>query len=199
MRIAEQRRGDRASHRRSAPGRRRPRPRSRVFRRSDGQREIGVAGEVAGHDLGRVDDEAVWRRCARRRAPSWCRRRRGRSRARDRPCRPRRGWRGCPPASCAMRTWLKTAPPFWARPAMSIMPQPLPSRCAAMPRIAPTVTTPVPPTPVTMIDVSLLGRAAAGRGSGRPSRRRSRHAVAITGFAFRTLRPARSRRTGRSR
>ena len=34
---------------------------------------------------------------------------------------------------------------------MSIMPQPLPSRCAAMPMIAPIVTTPVPPTPVTMI------------------------------------------------
>ena len=30
-------------------------------------------------------------------------------------------------------------------------PQPLPSRCAAMPRIAPMVTTPVPPTPVTMM------------------------------------------------
>ena len=35
---------------------------------------------------------------------------------------------------------------------MSIMPQPLPSRWAAMPRIAPIVTTPVPPTPVTMIE-----------------------------------------------
>ena len=46
--------------------------------------------------------------------------------------------------------WLVTAPPFCARPAMSIMPQPLPSICAAMPRIAPTVTTPVPPMPVTI-------------------------------------------------
>ena len=34
---------------------------------------------------------------------------------------------------------------------MSIMPSPLPSRWAAMPRIAPMVTTPVPPTPVTMM------------------------------------------------
>jgi hypothetical protein len=52
----------------------------------------------------------------------------------------------------AMRMWENTAPPFCARPAMSMMPQPLPSRCAAMPTIAPTVTMPVPPMPVTMIE-----------------------------------------------
>src|SRR6478735_7668339 len=61
----------------------------------------------------------------------------------------------------ASLTWLKTAPPFWARPAMSIMPQPLPSRCAAMPRMAPMVTTPVPPTPVT-ITAKLRPRAVDG-------------------------------------
>src|SRR5215467_2054641 len=51
----------------------------------------------------------------------------------------------------AMRIWLKTAPPFCARPAMSITPTPLPSRWAAMPRIPPMVTMPVPPTPVTVM------------------------------------------------
>jgi hypothetical protein len=35
---------------------------------------------------------------------------------------------------------------------MSMTPQPLPSRCAAMPMMAPTVTMPVPPMPVTMIE-----------------------------------------------
>src|SRR5258708_6002613 len=35
----------------------------------------------------------------------------------------------------AMRRWLNTAPPFCARPAMSMTPAALPSRCAAVPRI----------------------------------------------------------------
>ena len=35
---------------------------------------------------------------------------------------------------------------------MSIMPQPLPSRWAAMPSTAPMVTTPVPPMPSTIPD-----------------------------------------------
>lgn len=48
---------------------------------------------------------------------------------------------------------------------MSIMPSPLRSRCAAMPIIAPIVTTPVPPMPVTMM---LKVRSIAGMcGSGR--------------------------------
>ena len=68
----------------------------------------------------------------------------------------------------AIRTWLNTEPPFWARPAMSIMPQPLPSRCAAMPRMAPMVTTPVPPTP-SMIDAQPSCRAETAAGSGTPS------------------------------
>ena len=34
---------------------------------------------------------------------------------------------------------------------MSITPVALPSRCAAMPRMPPMVTMPVPPTPVTMM------------------------------------------------
>ena len=49
----------------------------------------------------------------------------------------------------AMRTWLSTAPPFCARPVMSSTEAPLPSIWLAMPRSAPIVTTPVPPTPVT--------------------------------------------------
>lgn len=49
----------------------------------------------------------------------------------------------------AMRQWICTAPPFCASPAISIMAAPRPSRWAAIDRIAPTVTTPVPPTPVT--------------------------------------------------
>ncbi len=52
----------------------------------------------------------------------------------------------------AMRTCTATGPPFWARPDMSMMPAPFDSRCAAMPRIAPTVTTPVPPTPVITME-----------------------------------------------
>ena len=51
----------------------------------------------------------------------------------------------------AMRMWLYTAPPFCARPAISITPTPLPSRWAAIPIIAPMVTIPVPPMPVTII------------------------------------------------
>ena len=34
---------------------------------------------------------------------------------------------------------------------MSMTPTPLPSRCAAMPTMAPMVTMPVPPMPVTMM------------------------------------------------
>src|SRR5450830_20280 len=49
----------------------------------------------------------------------------------------------------ARRTCDITGPPFCARPLMSSTEQPLPSTCAAMARIWPTVTTPVPPMPVT--------------------------------------------------
>jgi hypothetical protein len=53
------------------------------------------------------------------------------------------------PGAGASFRWLTTAPPFWASPTMSRATTPLPSRCAAMPRIAAMVMTPVPPTPVT--------------------------------------------------
>ena len=65
----------------------------------------------------------------------------------------------------ATRQWICTAPPFWASPAISIIPTPLPSRCAAIPSNAPTVTTPVPPTPViTMLWVPLMvGSVGSGK------------------------------------
>ena len=46
------------------------------------------------------------------------------------------------------RTWLMTAPPFCAMPSWSSTVTPLPSICAAVPMMAPMVTTPVPPMPV---------------------------------------------------
>ncbi len=97
--------------------------------------------------------------------------------------------RSAPPA--AMRTaamssgfaaifrWVTTAPFFCDRPTMSMMPTPLPSICAAMPRIWPMVTTPVPPMPVTRID---HGRSSAGScGSGSTGK-----TVASAGNRFRS-------------
>ena len=61
---------------------------------------------------------------------------------------PMRGaYSGSPDA--AKRTKLITAPFFCASPVTSSTVTPLPSRCAAMPSSWPTVTTPVPPMPVT--------------------------------------------------
>ena len=68
---------------------------------------------------------------------------------------------------------------------MSIMPQPLPSRCAAMPRMAPTVTTPVPPTP-SMIAGPALAPERETAGSGTPS---SGSALPAMPSAFRILAP----------
>ena len=69
------------------------------------------------------------------------------------------------PGVGAIRTWLVTGPPFWASPAMSITPAPFPSRCAAMARIAPMVTTPVPPTPVISIAKPSISSGGAISGS----------------------------------
>ena len=64
-------------------------------------------------------------------------------------------------APASMRTWFiasgvaairmneSTGPNFWAKPVKSSTELPLPSRWAAIAISAPTVTTPVPPTPVT--------------------------------------------------
>ena len=49
----------------------------------------------------------------------------------------------------AQRTKLSTEPPFCAKPMKSSTLADLPSRWAAIAITAPTVTTPVPPTPVT--------------------------------------------------
>ena len=54
---------------------------------------------------------------------------------------------------------------------MSIMPQPLPSRCAAMPRIAPMVTTPVPPTPSMIADQPSRRAGTASARARRPADR----------------------------
>ena len=118
-----------------------------------------------GIGLVQIDEDAALARADRRQRllaspPPRCRRR-----APCRPPRPRCGWNGSPPASGAIRMWIETAPPFCASPAMSMMPTPSPSRCAAMPSTAPTVTTPVPPTPVIRMPLRAL-RASRSRGSG---------------------------------
>ncbi len=65
----------------------------------------------------------------------------------------------------AMRTWLATAPFFCARPVTSSSRAPCPSRCAAIARIAPTVTTPVPPMPVTSTLQGTSSEGSTGSGS----------------------------------
>ena len=64
----------------------------------------------------------------------------------------------------AIRTCDKTCPPFCARPVISKVEDAFPSTCAAMPTMAETVVTPVPPTPVNTIE---RGRSKfIGSGSG---------------------------------
>ena len=55
--------------------------------------------------------------------------------------------------------WLVTGPFLWANPATSNVDEPLPSKCAAVPRIAPKVITPDPPIPVIRI---LKGWSSSG-------------------------------------
>jgi hypothetical protein len=149
----------RASPSASAPSR-------RAARASAGRSaaEVAVAGEVAGDDLVRVADDARAAAGPSGRASSAGRHDQiaadQRVRLADRDAH-----RGDVAGRGAMRQWMATAPPFWASPAISISPAPLPSRCAAMARSAPTVTTPVPPTPV--ITCSTAGRSCAGSGAGR--------------------------------
>ena len=64
-----------------------------------------------------------------------------------------------------MRMCETTEPPFCASPVISSTPQPLPSRCAAMPISAPMVTTPVPPTPVTTALYNVTSPAKTGAGN----------------------------------
>ena len=144
------------------------------------QREIGVAGEVARHHLGGVhherrlpllhggqhllgagDDEIAAEHEMRR-------------------FRRSRGWRGCRPGCWrAAHGCRPRRPSGRGRPCRSCR-SPLPSRCAAMPRIAPMVTTPVPPTPVTMMLKVRSMAGIAGSGSGL-----KRHAVRRDGLGDR--------------
>ena len=78
---------------------------------------------------------------------------------------------------CTIRMWVVTSPPFCARPIWSMTDTPRPSRWAAMPRIAPIVTIPVPPIPPTSRlagrEKSILGAGASGGlrvGCRRPAR-----------------------------
>mmetsp|Transcript_11397 Transcript_11397/g.22195 ORF Transcript_11397/g.22195 Transcript_11397/m.22195 type:complete len:224 (-) Transcript_11397:2023-2694(-) len=85
----------------------------------------------------------------------------------------------------SMRTWLSrssvgatrtkdsTAPPFCAKPMKSSTEACLPSRCAAMDTSAPTVTTPVPPTPVTSMSNGPVHAQGAGGWMAAISRARS--------------------------
>src|SRR5437867_768932 len=58
-----------------------------------------------------------------------------------------------------------TGPPFCARPLISSTEQPLPSTCAAIARIWPIVTTPVPPIPVTRMPngLAVVGNIGDGK------------------------------------
>ena len=75
----------------------------------------------------------------------------------------------CGASASDTRTWLTTAPPFWARPVASSVETNLPSKCAAVPSSCETVTTPVPPTP------AMRTFAASGpSGKGKRARRASK-------------------------
>ena len=67
--------------------------------------------------------------------------------------------------SLARRTNESTEPPFCAKPMKSSTLADLPSRCAAIAISAPTVTTPVPPTPVTSRSYGPVQACGAGSGS----------------------------------
>jgi len=58
-----------------------------------------------------------------------------------------------------------TAPPFCAMPSWSSTVTPLPSMCAAVPMMAPMVTTPVPPMPVISTPYG-LSASDGSRGAG---------------------------------
>src|SRR5512135_670092 len=70
-------------------------------------------------------------------------------------------------ALAAILTCDITAPYFCARPDMSSTDTPLPSRCAAIPRICPMVITPVPPMPVTRTPYGRSNAGICGSASGK--------------------------------
>jgi hypothetical protein len=67
---------------------------------------------------------------------------------------------------------------------MSIMPQPLPSRCAAMPRMAPMVTTPVPADAIDENSERLVADRFGIFGSGRAGQSPSAICVGAIFFGF---------------
>ena len=87
----------------------------------------------------------------------------------------------------ATRIWHATAPPFCARPVMSMLPKPLPSMKAAWPSTALIVTTPVPPTPVTSIEYGPVRSGCLG--SGRLDDNCSKSPLPAAPFDFFTLAP----------
>ena len=156
--------------------------------RSRRQREVGVAGEIARQEFGGVDHHAGARRASPPPAPSCCRPPPCRRRARDRRRRPATRMAWISSGRAAMRMWLCTGPPFCARPAMSMTPAPLPSRCAAMPRMR--------------ADGDDAGAADAGdddavglrRAPAAPARGRSAASIALRAPRSRLLRLARHAR-----
>ncbi len=77
-------------------------------------------------------------------------------------------------------------PPFWARPVWSSPRDRLPSSIAAVPRICATDTTPVPPMPTSLIEVSPV--RASGRGISGGAGTAARLFAAALPFAGRTVR-----------
>ena len=115
------------------------------------QREVGIAGEVAGQDLGGVDHHrgaaelrgrqhllvADHHHVAAEHEVALARR--------DADGVDVLGLLGDADVAVDRAALLREA-------GLSMMPTPLPSRCAAMPSTPPMVTMPVPPMPVTMIE-----------------------------------------------
>ena len=135
------------------------------------EQRLDLAGSRPGsRAIRRPGSRACWRApwCGRG-APSAARRPRRRRRCR-RPAPRRPAARRCAPGSgadgsLARRTNESTEPPFCAKPMKSSTLAEWPSRCAAIAITAPTVTTPVPPTPVTSRSYGPVQACGAGSGS----------------------------------
>ena len=131
-----------------------------------GELEVGMAGEVAGHDWLEVDDSPCAALPHGRQGCPAC----GDDEvAAEQEVGPAVGHARAPSSACVAASLRceTTAPPFWARPIMSIAAKPLPSRWAAMPRRAAMVTTPVPPMPVTTMPNGPVERRQHGLGQHR--------------------------------
>ncbi|MDT4846086.1 hypothetical protein FQZ97_800940 [compost metagenome] len=89
----------------------------------------------------------------------------------------------------ASRTKLSTEPPFCAKPMKSSTLADLPSRCAAIAMTAPTVTTPVPPTPVTSRSYGPVHACGAGCASAPTRCRKASRPAASAPLLRRSLPP----------